>query len=213
MQPGARGEVDLRRSLRAASRHGEVVDLARRRRRRNRLDLVALCDVSGSMDVYSNFLVAFLYALEQEEARVHAFVFSTRLFEVTGLLRRQSLDDALAAIAGTVNAWSGGTRIGACLREFNLHHARRLVGPRTVVIVMSDGWEREDTELLAREMAWLHRRAFSVIWLNPLRGRRGYEPLAKGMAAALPHTDHFLAAHNLDSLIRAGRTLEVLARG
>lgn len=213
MQPGPRGEVDLRRSLRRASRSGEVIELARRRRRRARLDLAALCDVSGSMDVYSNFLVQLLYALQQEQRTVHTFVFSTRLFEVTDLLRRKSLQKALEAIAVAVDTWSAGTRIGACLREFNRLYARRLVGPRTVVLVMSDGWEREDAELLGREIAALHRRAFRVIWLNPLRGRKGYEPLAKGMAAALPHTDHFLAAHNLESLVKAGRMLGKLSRG
>jgi uncharacterized protein with von Willebrand factor type A (vWA) domain len=209
MHAGSRGEVDLRRSLRRAGRSGEIVDLARRHRRVARLELVALCDVSGSMDLYSNFLIQFLYALQRESRGVRTFVFSTRLFDVTELLRRESLDEALDAIARSVNAWSGGTRIGASLNAFNRDYARRLVGPRTVLMVMSDGWEREDAELLGREMAWLHRRARSVIWLNPLRGRRGYQPLAKGMAAALPHTDYFLEAHNLESLKKA---LGVLVR-
>lgn len=138
-------EVDLRQSLRLAARHGgEVLRLAHRRRKVRRLNVLLLCDVSGSMDVYSRFLVQFLYGLQHELRGVSTFVFSTRLFEVTPMLRARSFDEALTRVSKEVQGWSGGTRIGACLAEFNRRHAKQRVGPRTVVVVISDGWDRGD---------------------------------------------------------------------
>ncbi len=207
-------EVDLRRSLRlAARRGGEVLRLMHRRRRVRRLNVLLLCDVSGSMDVYSRFLVQFLYGLQNELRGVSTFVFSTRLFEVTPMLRARSFDEALAKVAKQVLGWSGGTRIGACLAEFNRRHAKQRIGPRTVVVIISDGWDRGDTAELAREMQMLKRRCYRVIWLNPLLGGSDYRPVAHGMAAALPSIDEFLPVHNLHSLARVGRTLIKLARG
>jgi uncharacterized protein with von Willebrand factor type A (vWA) domain len=202
------GEVDIRRTVTTSRRHGgEVVRLARRRPKLRRLKVVALCDVSGSMDLYSGFLIQFLYALQAEAGGVRTFVFSTRLHDVSKALRRKQLDDALAQIAATVNTWSGGTSIGGCVGDFNARFGRTLVGPRTVVLVISDGWERGDPARLAREMRLLQRRAYSVIWLNPLKGQEGYQPLAAGMSAAVPYVDHFLAANSLESLAKLKRTL------
>jgi hypothetical protein len=214
-RPSRRGsELDLRRSLRwAARRGGEVLTLARRRRRVRRLNLVLLCDVSGSMDVYSRFLAQFLYGLQNELRGVSTFVFSTRLFDVTPMLRARTFDEALARVARHVDSWSGGTRIGACLAEFNRRHAKERLGPRTVVAVISDGWDRGDIAQLAREMRALRRRAYRILWLNPLLGASGYRPVAQGMAAALPSIDELLPVHNLESLARVGRTLMRLARG
>jgi uncharacterized protein with von Willebrand factor type A (vWA) domain len=207
-------EVDLRRSLRAAARRsGEVLELLRRRRKVRRINLVLLCDVSGSMDVYSRFLTQFLYGLQGELRGVHSFVFSTRLFDVTPLLRARTFDEALARVSKRVDGWSGGTRIGACLAEFNRRHAKERLGARTVVVIISDGWDRGETAELAREMRALRRRSYRVVWLNPLLGSPGYRPVAQGMAAALPWVDEFLAVHNLESLTRVGRTLMRLARG
>jgi uncharacterized protein with von Willebrand factor type A (vWA) domain len=206
-------EVDLRRSLRLAARQGgEVLRLARRRRKVRRLNVLLLCDVSGSMDVYSRFLVQFLYGLQSELRGVSTFVFSTRLFEVTPMLRARSFDEALARVAKQVQGWSGGTRIGACLAQFNRHHAKQRIGPRTVVVIISDGWDRGDIAELAREMQALKRRCYRVLWLNPLLGAAGYRPVAQGMAAALPSIDEFLPVHNLESLARVGRTLIRLSR-
>ncbi len=202
------GAVDIRRTVRAARRSGgEVVNLAYQKRKLHRLKVVALCDVSGSMDVYSNYLLQFLYALQAEAGGVRTFVFSTRLHDVTHILRRKQYGEALAGLAAAVDTWSGGTTIGQCIGEFNLRYASTVVGPKTVVIVVSDGWERGDTTRLAHEMSVLHRRAYRVIWLNPLKGHAGYEPLAAGMAAALPYVDHFLPANTLESLERLKRTL------
>ena len=205
------GAIDIRRTVQAA-RHtgGEVVALEHRRPRIQRLKIVALCDVSGSMDVYSSYLLQFVYALQSQSGGVRTFVFSTRLHDVTGILRRKSFASVLEGLAASIDTWSGGTAIGQSIAEFNARFARRLVGPRTVVLIVSDGWERGDVERLRREMAVLHRRAHSIIWLNPLKGRDGYEPLAAGMAAALPFVDHFLAANTLESLERLKRTLAAL---
>ena len=207
-------EIDLRRSLRYAARHGgEVLELLRRRRKVRRLDLTLLCDVSGSMDVYSRFLSQFIYGLQTELRGVSTFVFSTRLFDVTRLLHTRTFDEALGRLARGVDGWSGGTRIGACLAEFNRRFGKQRVGRRTVVVIISDGWDRGDIGQLAREMRALRRRAYRIVWLNPLLGASGYRPLAQGMSAALPSVDEFLPVHNLASLERVGRTLVALARG
>jgi uncharacterized protein with von Willebrand factor type A (vWA) domain len=206
-------DVDLRRSLRRAVRHGgEVLDLLRRRRRVRRLRVVLLCDVSGSMDAYARYLVQFLYAVQNELRGVSTFVFSTRLNEITPLLRTRDYDQALARLAAEVDSWSGGTSIGGSLAAFEREYARRRVDSRTVVIIISDGWERGDVEVLRRALSNLKRRAYKLLWLNPLLGAKDYRPLARGMAAALPYLDYFLPAHNLDSLVRVARTLEHLAR-
>ena len=209
LQPATSGgRVDIRRTVRYARRSGgEVVRLARQRRRLQKLRIVALCDVSGSMDVYSSQLLQFLYALQAESGGVSTFVFSTRLHDVTHILRRKQYEEALAGLAAAVDSWSGGTTIGQCIGEFNMRYGARLLAPRTVVLIVCDGWERGDPERLAREMAVLKRRAYRVIWLNPLKGHDGYEPLARGMATALPYVDHFLAGNTIESLERLKRTL------
>jgi hypothetical protein len=165
------------------------------------------------MDVYSRFLAQFLYGLQNELRGVSTFVFSTRLFEVTPLLHTRNFDEALARVARHVEGWSGGTRIGGCIADFNLRYAKQRLGPRTVVVIISDGWDRGDIEQLRREMRVLRRRAFRVLWLNPLVGDDRYQPVAQGMAAALPSIDELLPVHNLESLARVGRTLIRLARG
>lgn len=206
------GTIDLRRSLRHSVKHGgEVVELLHRRRRVRNLRLVLLCDVSGSMDVYARFLVQFLYAMQNELRGVSTFVFSTRLHEATHLLKTRSFDEALARLSADVDFWSGGTSIGGSLAAFERHYARRRVDSRTVIVIISDGWERGDPAVLVRAMQALRRRARTIIWLNPLLGSRDYQPLVKGMAAALPYVDEFLPAHNLDSLTRLGRRLVSLA--
>ncbi len=205
--------IDLRRSLRLAARgDGELRTLARRQPTHRRTDVVVLADVSGSMDRYSDFLVQFVYGLQQELRGVSTFVFSTRLFEVTPMLRARSLEGALRLIEHGVDGWSGGTQIGESIGEFNRRYARERVRRRTVVIVLSDGWDRGTGEQLAREMAMLRRRARRVIWLNPLLGHDEYQPLAQGMAAALPYCDDFLPAHNVDSLAAFGRHLLSVSR-
>jgi len=193
-----RGRVDLRRTLRANLSRGELIELRYRRRKRRKVRLVLLCDVSGSMDLYSRFLLQFLFALQRVFTRVETFTFSVHLTRVTDLLRGRSYREVLRRLE-SVRDWSGGTRIGESLAEFNRGWPS-LVDRRTIVIILSDGWDTGDPGVLATELARIRRRAGRVIWLNPLLGNPAYEPLTRGMAAALPLVDHFAAAHNLAAL-------------
>src|SRR5262250_2418808 len=192
------GVIDLRRSMRANLMKGEIIELRRRARRRRKVRLVLLCDVSGSMDLYSRFLLQFLYALQNVFGRVETFTFATRLTRVTDLLKGPSYRTALRRLTD-VRDFSGGTRIGESVQEFN-RTWRQLVDRHTIVLVLSDGWDTGEPDVLAAEMLTLKRLAGRVIWLNPLLGNPSYEPLTRGMAAALPLVDHFAAAHNLASL-------------
>jgi uncharacterized protein with von Willebrand factor type A (vWA) domain len=192
--------LDLRRSLRASFRYGEPPELARRERKAKPRQVVAICDVSGSMDRYSRLLLHFLHALEHGPNPAEVFVFGTRLTRITRELRARDVDRAVEDVSGRVRDWSGGTRIGECLRTFNIVWARRVLRRGAVVLIISDGWDRGDPELLRGEMARLQRSAHRLIWLNPLLGSATYEPLTRGIQAALPYVDDFLPVHNLDSL-------------
>jgi uncharacterized protein with von Willebrand factor type A (vWA) domain len=192
------GVIDLRRSIRANLMKGEIIELRRRERRRRKVRLVLLCDVSGSMDLYSRFLLQFLYALQNVFGRVETFTFSTRLTRVTEHLKGASYRQALARLT-EVRDFSGGTRIGESLQEFNAGWGN-LVNRHTIVLMLSDGWDTGEPEVLASELLAIKRKAGRLIWLNPLLGNPSYEPLTRGMAAALPLVDHFAAAHNLASL-------------
>ncbi|HEV8472310.1 MAG TPA: VWA domain-containing protein [Methylomirabilota bacterium] len=198
-RPSARrGRLDLRRTLRANLTRGELIDLRYRRRKRKKVRLVLLCDVSGSMDLYSRFLLQFLFALQSVFSRVETFTFSVRLTRVTEYLRARSYREMLRRLTA-VRDWSGGTKIGESLAEFNRGWPS-LVDRRTIVIILSDGWDTGDPDVLAAELLRIKRRAGRVIWLNPLLGNPSYEPLTRGMAAALPLVDRFAAAHNLAAL-------------
>jgi uncharacterized protein len=192
------GALDFRRTMRANMMKAEIIELRRRERRRRKVRLVLLCDVSGSMDLYSRFLLQFLYALQNVFGRVETFTFATRLTRVTEYLKGSSYRTALRRL-GEVRDFSGGTRIGESLQEFN-RSWRHLLDRHTIVLMLSDGWDTGDPDVLANEMLTLKRLAGRVIWLNPLLGNPSYEPLTRGMAAALPLVDHFAAAHNLASL-------------
>ena len=201
------GRIDLRRSARHAIRSsGELMRLFRRRPRVRRRPLVLICDVSGSMERYSRLLMIFAHAIARRED-LEAFVFSTRLTRITRLLRYRDLDRALDSVSKRVHDFSGGTRIGDALADFNRHWARRVLGHGAIVIIVSDGWDRGDPSQLTAELIHLRRSAHRLIWLNPLLGSEGYEPLTRGMAAALPHCDDFLAAHNVQALDDLGRLL------
>jgi len=198
---GRRGpRVDLRRTIRRSlSNAGEPLELRFRRRKPRKTRIVAICDVSGSMDLYSRFLLQFLYALQGTVARVESFVFSTELRRVTELLRQPDYAQALRGLSAEVHDWSGGTRIGECLAAFNRDWLHRVDG-RTVVVILSDGWDTGDPALLGAEMETLRHRSRRLIWLNPLLGSPDYEPLTQGMQAALPHVSVFAPAHNLLAL-------------
>jgi uncharacterized protein with von Willebrand factor type A (vWA) domain len=205
------GSIDLRRTARHAIRSsGELVRLFRKRPRMRRRPIVLVCDVSGSMERYSRLLMIFAHAIARRED-LEAFVFSTRLTRITRLLRQRDLDRALASVSKGVHDFSGGTRIGDALGDFNRHWARRVLGHGAVVIIVSDGWDRGDPRQLTAEHIHLRRSAHRLIWLNPLLGSSGYEPLTRGMVAALPYCDDFLAAHNVQALDDLGRLLAGLS--
>src|SRR5262245_5308585 len=200
-----RGRVDLRRTLRANLSRADLVELRYRQRKRRKARLVLLCDVSGSMDLYSRFLLQFLFALQHVFSRVETFTFSTRLTRVTEHLRSRSYRQVLRRLTD-VRDWSGGTRIGESIAQFNREWGH-LADRRTIVIVLSDGWDTGEPEALAAELLRIRRRAARLIWLNPLLGNPAYEPLTRGMAAALPLVNRFAPAHNLASLRDLARTL------
>ena len=201
LQPGRRrGWIDVRRSLQDLPRHdGELIRLARRRRRIDRPRVVLLCDVSGSMERYSRFLVRFLLA-SGRVPDMETFAFSTRLTRLTTWFSRARVDDALGVLRA--RGWSSGTRIGESLAAFLEGYGRTMLGQRTVVIILSDGLDQGEVEPLVRAMRAIQRKARKVIWLNPLLESSRYAPEARGMRAALPYVDEFASGHSLEALAR-----------
>ncbi len=187
---------------------GEILNWVWRRKVQRPRPLVVLCDISGSMERHSRLLLRFIQALSASSAvKTESFVFGTRLTRVTRLLKDRNRDRALAKVADTVTDWAGGTRIGESFREFNHRWARRTLRSSGVVIVVSDGWDRGDPRIVEVETARLRRNCHRLVWLNPLAGTPGYQPLAAGMRAAYPYIDDFLAAGTVASLERLGEIL------
>jgi uncharacterized protein len=200
-QRASRGDIDMPRLLRAnLMRGGELIELPRRIRREAPRPIVTLADVSGSMDRYSRMLLAFASGLTRSARHVESFVFATRLTRVSRLVSAPTGYRVVSRMVRDLYDWGGGTRIGEALRTFNTTWARRVMRHGPVVLIVSDGWDRGDPKLLAQELARLRRRCSRLIWLNPLLGSAGYEPLTRGMQAALEHIDDFMPAHNLRSL-------------
>ena len=193
--------IDLRGSIRANTRNGgEIIQLRWRRRKTKPRPLVVICDISGSMDRYSRLFLHFIHSLSQDVRQVEAFAFGTRLTRLTPALRHSDVDTAVDKISDLVVDWSGGTRIGESLKHFNYHWSRRVLGWGATVLIISDGWERGDLILLDKEMDRLRHSAYRLLWLNPLAGSPGYQPLVGGMQTVLPYCDEFLPLHNLHSL-------------
>jgi uncharacterized protein len=200
--------ADLRATLRATARTGgDVITLRFRQPRLRPPPLVVLCDISGSMERYSRMFLHFLHAIANDRDRVQTFLFGTRLTNITRQLRDKDVDRALAKVAAAVEDWSGGTRIGRCLADFNLHWARRVLAQNAVVLFISDGLDRDAGVGLAREFERLSKSCRRLIWLNPLLRYAGFEPKSLGMRAILPHVDDFRPAHNIDSLEDVARAL------
>ena len=206
MSPAIDGKhVDWRGTLRASMRTGgELQKFATKNRRTRWPDLVAICDISGSMSHYSRAALHFLHTVSNQKgagwARVHAFTFGTQLTNITRHLKQRDVDAALASAGAEAQDWEGGTRIGACLHEFNRDWSRRVLGQGSVVLLITDGLDRDDPEALRKEMQRLHLSARRVIWLNPLLRWEEFAPKAKGIAAMIPHVDSFRAGHNIASL-------------
>jgi len=200
--------VDVRRTIRRSiPRGGDPIVLAFRGRKLRKHKLLIFLDVSGSMNSYSLFLVRFAYALQKYFNSVNTFLFSTNAVEITDLLRTRDLPDALRGLSQRAAGWAGGTKIGDSLRDFNRQHGRRLLSRNTVFIILSDGWDTGEPELLAGELRNTRRIVRELIWLNPLLGLEEYAPVTRGMRTALPYVDVFAAAHNLESLLALERYL------
>jgi uncharacterized protein with von Willebrand factor type A (vWA) domain len=204
--------ADWRRTMRAAIRRGgEFRDLSMKARRERWPNLVVLCDISGSMSNYSRMVLHFLHAVANRKgagwATVHAFTFGTRLTNITRHLAKRDVDAALAAAGAEAQDWEGGTRIGACLHAFNRDWSRRVMGQGAVVLLISDGLDRDPAADLAREMERLHLSARRLIWVNPLLRWEGFVPKARGIAAMLPHVDSFRAGHSVASLEALGAAI------
>lgn len=211
-RPGNGHSIDLRRTLRRSySYGGEVLTWARREPKFKPRPLVVIADISGSMERYTRLLLHFIYGLAQSlHQPVEAFVFGTRLTRITRQLRNRDIDQALKEVSQAVQDWAGGTRTGESLKDFNFTWGRRVLGHGAVVLIISDGWDRGDMDVLEQEMARLQRSCYRLVWLNPLLGSPTYEPLTRGMQTALPYTDNFLPVHNLASLEDLARHLSTL---
>ena len=204
--------LDLRRTLRLNLRYGgELLSLAKRERKIKPRPLIVIADISGSMERYTRLLLHFIYSLTSGlDQSVETFVFSTRLTRITRPLRQRSIERALRDVSYAVHDWSGGTRIGEALHTFNFRWARRVMRSGAVGLIISDGWDRGEPEIVKREMARLQRSCHRLIWLNPLLGSQDYKPLARGMQAAMPFIDDFLPVHNLASLEDLAKRLAAL---
>jgi uncharacterized protein with von Willebrand factor type A (vWA) domain len=203
--------IDLRQALtRSLRTAGDPIVLPTRRRRVRPRRLVLLCDVSGSMERYSRILLHFAHGVGQRDRRLEAFVFSTDLTRITRQIRARRVDDALSAVSGAVSGWSGGTRIGHALQQFHQRWARRVMREGPVVLLISDGWDRGDPSMMSAQVARLQRTCHRLIWLNPLIGTSGYEPLTRGLQAALPFVDDFLPVRTLNDLSDLAAYLETV---
>jgi len=218
LKASGKEQLDLRRSFRRALKHqGELVVLEQRSRKHKPRPIVALADVSGSMERYAWMLLHFLHAFTLQQTRqgvrrVESFTFGTRLTRITHTLKKRSVDAALQEVGQQVKDWSGGTRIGACLHSFNQSWGKRVLGQGAIVLIISDGWDQGEPRLLAFEMERLQKSCHRLIWLNPLLGTPGYQPLTRGLVAALPYIDDFLPVHNLNSLEMLVEVLQGLER-
>jgi uncharacterized protein with von Willebrand factor type A (vWA) domain len=202
------GRIDMRRSLRAALRSGsDYIPLMKRKRRTRHPPLVIICDISGSMERYSRMLLHFMHAITNDRDRVHTFLFGTRLTNVTRYLRYKDVDAALERVGEAVVDWSGGTRIGHSVHEFNQNWSRRVLTQGAVTVLISDGLDRDEGTGLALEMERLHKSCRRLIWLNPLLRYEGFEPKSVGIRAILPHVDEFRTIHNLESMRDLTRVL------
>ena len=194
-------QLDFRRTAQLGSRNaGEIVHLARRGKKHKPRPIVLICDISGSMERYARMLLHFMHTMTRDAGKVESFVFGTRITRISHLLRYRDVDDAVSAVSKEVVDWAGGTKIGEAIKTFNYVWLRRVMRSNSVVLIISDGWDRGNTDLLSQEMGRLKRSCHHLIWLNPLMGFEGYEPLTQGMQAALPFVDDLLSVHNLVSL-------------
>ena len=204
-------QLDFRKIFRRSMPYGEYcLKLAQRTHRLKKNKLILFCDVSGSMERYSRFLIQLICAMGAKISNIEVAVFSTRMTSITPYLNRKDIDDVIKQMSNQVHDWAGGTNIGGCLRELNEQQTHKMLSSHTIAVILSDGWDQGDAELMRNEMEQLRRRVHRIIWLNPLLGNANYQPLCKGMQTALPFLDHFLPVHNLESLAEATKLLRTL---
>ena len=202
LQKAKQGRIDLRKTIRDNLTYGgDLLELTRKTRKIEKNRLIVILDVSGSMDKYSFYLLRFIWSLKSHLKNVEAFIFSTELIRITEMLHHDQLSESMLHMSHQAKSWSGGTKIGECLNAFNEEFAKRVMTGRNITIILSDGLDDGDHELLGQEVQKIKLRTNKLVWMNPLKGMDGYEPLAKGMAAALPAVDNFHSAHNLSSLM------------
>lgn len=212
--PSATGSSpDLRRTLRGTVRpEGDLMPIVRRRRRRKQRPLIIIADISGSMEKYADLFLVFAHAAQRRIEQVEAFTFSTRLTRITEDLKRRDTKAALSSVSSSVHDWSGGTKIGEAFAEWNRQWSRRLSRGGPIALILSDGWDCGDPELLRMEIDRLARTVHNVIWLNPLAAHADYEPATRGMQAVLPHIDHLLPAASVTDLRDVVRLLDSMQR-
>ncbi len=193
--------VDLRRSMRESTQHGgEIVNILMKDRKPKETKIILLADVSGSMDIYSNFLIQFIYQLQRYLRDTETFVFGTQIMRITGLLQMRSVRSAMQQVAGHVLFWPGGTNLGGCFEEFNLKYGGKYSTKSRILVILSDGWDKGDIEQLRRQMIHFKRKFKKIIWLNPHLKYERYKPVCLGIATALPYVDYFLPCHNVKTL-------------
>ena len=208
LKASKQGKIDIRKTIRKNISTGDtLIQLIKKNRKFEKYRLVILLDVSGSMDKYSFYLLKFIWTLKSNFKNIEAFIFSTKLVRITDYIDETQIDQAMLHMSVNADHWSSGTTIGKCLQDFNNHFAKRVLNGRSITIVLSDGLDTGQPELLAEELRKIRLRTSKVIWLNPLKGMEGYEPLAKGMKAALPEIHTFESAHNLESLLELEKHL------
>ena len=193
--------LDLKKSIRKnIVRNGEIVDILYKRKKKDNIKVVLLCDVSRSMELYSRFFIQFMYAFHSLFPKVETFAFATSLHYISKELNKTSINKSLQEVINKIPDWSGGTKIGASLHQFNHNFGHKYLTSKTLVIILSDGWDTDEVDLVGENMKKIHRKALKVLWLNPLAGSGDWQPEVRGMKAALPYVDALLPFHNIDSL-------------
>ena len=204
-----KGQIDIANSIRSNIQNGgNIIKLTKKNKKKDKYRLLVILDVSGSMDKYSFYLLKFLWALRSNFKQIEVFTFSTQLMRITDYISDKNMVGALAMVSQHAKHWSGGTKIGECLTDFNDHYAKRYLNGKTMTIVLSDGLDTGEPEVLETAMQQIKLRTKKLIWLNPLKGMRGYEPIQMGMQAALPSLNHFGSAHNFESLLTLEKLLQ-----